>query len=127
MYPVHCLYISLLTQCHRKHNCTGTKLKDFCCSDGNTYASRCHKRIAECIYKTDLQCNKGKCPPEPEPEPVAEGPCTRDAAWYQWDVMCNCDGYFKPIQCHDNICWCVNKIGEQKGSETVTFEGSEKM
>ena len=116
-------------------------MKDFCCTDDYetyaTYASRCHKRIAECIYKTELHCQKGICAqpepepepkpePEPEPEPVAKGPCVPDSAWYQWNVMCDCNGYFKPIQCDNNICWCVDKTGGPK-SATVHFEGSDKL
>ena len=45
---------------------------------------------------------------------------------YQWNVMCDCYGHFKPIQCHKDICVCVNKMGDQEG-DPVTFTGSDEL
>ena len=51
-----------LWQCHQRWDCTGARMRLFCGSDGNTYTSRCHIRLTECLTDTDISIDHaGQC------------------------------------------------------------------
>ena len=57
----------LCLQCYQRWDCSNARLRLFCGSDGNTYTSRCHIRLVECLTNTDIsikyagQCGKSSC------------------------------------------------------------------
>lgn len=114
--------------CYKKRNCTNAKLKTMCASDGNEYPSRCHAKLEQCLtgHKINI-LHPGECiPPSPSPTPPPSN-CPQERESFlnsSWDTSgiwvptCDCQGYYKPIQCEGSRCWCsTRKDGFLRGEK----------
>jgi hypothetical protein len=53
---------NITEKCYQRWDCSDAKLRLFCGSDGNTYMSRCHIRLEECLTNTDISIeHAGQC------------------------------------------------------------------
>ncbi len=40
----------------------------------------------------------------------------------RYSPQCDFDGHFRPVQCHEHYCWCVDEHTGQPESDMVAFE-----
>lgn len=53
---------TIIIQCLKTWPCTNARQREICCSDGNSYPTRCHMRRQECLYNVDLDVlHRGPC------------------------------------------------------------------